>query len=110
MDLNQLRKKIDELDKKIIALLNDRTELVLEVGKKKVENGQEIYAPDREVAVYQKIEAAAAEGPLPKSALKSIYREIMSASLALEKPMTIAYLGPEATLRIWRLFPSLVPV
>lgn len=96
MDLNQIRSKIDELDQKIISLLNDRTALALEVGKLKAEAGKDVYAPERESAIYQKIEREA-KGPLPKEALKSIYREIMSASLALEKPLTIAYLGPEAT-------------
>ncbi len=96
MNLSQIRVKIDELDQKIIALLNERTGLALEVGKVKSESGQEIYAPERESAIYRKIEELA-KGPLPKDALKSIYREIMSASLALEKPLTIAYLGPEAT-------------
>lgn len=96
MNLNQIRTKIDELDQKIIALLNDRTGLALEVGKIKSESGQEVYAPERESAIYRKIEELA-KGPLPKDALKAIYREIMSASLALEKPLTIAYLGPEAT-------------
>ncbi len=97
MDLSQLRKKIDDLDQKIIGLLNDRTEFAREVGKKKIEAGKEIYAPDRESEVYQKIDRLAAKGVLPKDALKSIYREIMSAALALEKPLKIAYLGPEAT-------------
>ena len=96
MNLSQIRVKIDELDQKIISLLNERTGLTLEVGKVKSESGQEVYAPERETAIYNKIEALA-QGPLPKDALKSIYREIMSASLALEKPLTIAYLGPEAT-------------
>ena len=47
MDLSQLRKKIDELDQKIIGLLNERTEFAREVGKKKTEAGKEIYAPER---------------------------------------------------------------
>lgn len=96
MNLSHLRSKIDELDKKIIALLNERTDLALEVGKIKSEAGKEIYAPERESQIYQKIDREA-KGPLPKDSLKSIYREIMSAALALEKPLTIAYLGPEAT-------------
>ncbi|HXV28294.1 MAG TPA: prephenate dehydratase [bacterium] len=97
MDLSHLRKKIDELDRKIIGLLNDRTHLVLEVGKMKEKSGREVYAPDREIQVYTKIEEEGGKGPLPKEALKSIYREIMSASLAIEKTPTISYLGPEAT-------------
>ncbi len=96
MDLSQLRSKIDDLDAKIIQLLNDRTQLALEVGKVKAAAGKEIYAPERESQIYQKIDKEA-KGPLPKDSLKSIYREIMSAALAIEKPLVIAYLGPEAT-------------
>jgi len=97
MDLTKLRKKIDEIDTKIIGLLNQRTQIARETGKKKSAAGKEIYAPDRESEVYRKIEVLAEKEGLPKDALKSIYREIMSASLALEKSLQIAYLGPEAT-------------
>ncbi len=97
MDLSQIRKRIDELDQKIIGLLNDRMDLARQVGKKKMDAGKEIYAPERESEIYQKIDKAAEKGAIPKDALKAIYREIMSASLALEKPLAIAYLGPEAT-------------
>ncbi|HNX69594.1 MAG TPA: prephenate dehydratase [Candidatus Omnitrophota bacterium] len=97
MELSQIRKRIDELDQKIMGLLSERMDLARAVGKKKAETGREIYAPERESEIYQKIDKAAAKGNLPKDALKAIYREIMSASLALEKPLSIAYLGPEAT-------------
>ena len=96
MDLKHLRQKIDDLDRKIIALLNERTGLVLEIGKFKSKAGKEVYAPDRESEIYQRIEELA-QGPLPKDSLKAIYREVMSAALALERPLTIAYLGPEAS-------------
>lgn len=96
MNLNDLRIKIDALDKKIIALLNARTDLVLEVGKIKAESGKEIYAPERERQIYDKL-SRISKGPLSKEALMAIYREIMSASLAMEKPLRIAYLGPEAS-------------
>ncbi len=96
MDLENLRKKIDELDRKIIQLLNDRTNLVLEIGKLKSKEGKAVYAPERESEIYQRIDEIA-KGPLPKDALKSIYREVMSAALALERPLKIAYLGPEAS-------------
>lgn len=96
MDLESIRKKIDELDGKIIDLLNERTKLAVDVGKIKHEAGKEVYAPNRESEIYQRIDEESS-GPMPKDSLKAIYREIMSASLALEKPLTIAYLGPEAT-------------
>jgi chorismate mutase/prephenate dehydratase len=94
--LQQLRSKIDEIDAKLVRLLNERTKLVLEIGKLKHESGGEIYAPDREDAVLRRI-VAKGGGPLPSDSLRAIYREIMSASLSLEKPLVIAYLGPEAT-------------
>jgi chorismate mutase/prephenate dehydratase len=96
MGLDETRKKIDELDNKIIDLLNKRTELVLDIAKIKHAEGKEIYSPEREFEIYAKIDALS-KGPLPADALKIIYREIMSAALSLEKELKIAYLGPEAT-------------
>jgi chorismate mutase/prephenate dehydratase len=94
--LEQLRSKIDAIDTKLVRLLNERTKLVLEIGKIKHASGEEIYASDREDAVLRRI-VEKGQGPLPAESLRSIYREVMSASLALEKPLVIAYLGPEAT-------------
>lgn len=97
MDLTNLRKKIDDVDLKIIGLLNDRMKLVHQVGRKKAEAGKAVYAPEREFEIYQKIDRLAKEEGIPADALKAIYREVMSAALAMEKPLSIAYLGPEAT-------------
>src|ERR1017187_6409647 len=94
--LQPLRSKIDELDSKLVHLLNERTKLVLEIGKVKQTSGGEIYAPDREDAVLRRI-VEKGEGPLPADSLRAIYREVMSASLPLEKALVIAYLGPEAS-------------
>lgn len=91
-----LRRKIDQLDDQIVKLLNQRTQLALEIGKLKNKKGSEIYSPDRESEIYAKL-GQCGDKVLPASALKTIYREIMSASLALERPMKIAFLGPEAT-------------
>jgi len=96
MDLKNSRNQIDEIDEKIIELLNERTKHVLEIGKAKSASGGEVYAPDREYAIYTKIEELS-KGPLPPDALKIIYREIMSAALSLEKELKIGYLGPEAS-------------
>ena len=95
-DIQKLRDKIDKIDNEVINLLNERTQLVLEIAKLKNREGREVYAPDRESEVYRKIDQVK-KGPLKSDSLKSIYREVMSASLALEKPIKIAYLGPEAT-------------
>lgn len=97
MNLEELRKKIDLLDEKIIQILNERTELALKIGELKKGQGASIYSPDRESEVYAKIAHLAKDGPLPQEAIKSVYREIMSAALALERAVSIAYLGPEAT-------------
>jgi chorismate mutase / prephenate dehydratase len=96
MPLSDIRKKIDAIDAKLIALLNERADLVHEVGEVKKKEGVSIYAPEREEALLRSL-VAKSKGRLPASAIRAIYREIMSASLALEKQLTIAYLGPEAT-------------
>ena len=96
MDLSHLRKKIDGLDARIIELLNDRAAITLSIGKEKIKNKKPIYAPEREQDVLKRIKNLNA-GPIKNEAVEAIYREIMSASLALEKPLRIAYMGPEAT-------------
>jgi len=96
MNLNDIRKKIDDIDKKIISLLNERVQLAIETGKLKKAKGDEVYSPSRESEVYRKIDELA-KGPMPTDSIKAIYREVMSAGLSLEKPLSVAYLGPEAT-------------
>jgi chorismate mutase/prephenate dehydratase len=95
MSLEKLRKQIDALDEELIKLLNERIKVALEIGKTKKEQGGEIYVPSREKAVFNRI-AALNSGPLPDESARAIYREIMSAALALESDLKIAYLGPPA--------------
>ena len=59
MDLSKLRQKIDALDSRIIELLNERTGVVLEIGKIKSKEGGRIYSPERETEIYQKIDELA---------------------------------------------------
>jgi len=94
--LKTLRSRIDAIDERLVRLLNERTKHVLDIGKIKQAAGEEIYAPEREEAVLRRI-AGGNKGPLTNESLRAIYREIMSSALALEKPLVIAYLGPEAT-------------
>src|SRR5439155_15379853 len=96
MNIPEHRKAIDRLDAKIVKLLNERTQHVLEIGAIKLKAGEEIYAPHRERAVLQRL-CKLNEGPITNESLRAIYREIMSSALSLEKSMTVAYLGPEAT-------------
>lgn len=96
MDLKKLRRKIDDIDKKIVSLLNERADVTLNISDLKLKSGQNVYSPERERQVLRKI-TAESRGRLSGPALEAIYREIMSASLALKKQLNIAYLGPEAT-------------
>ncbi len=99
MTLDELRKHIDEVDAQLLVLLNRRADLVHRVGEVKREHGSEFYAPEREEQLLRSLAKKNRElqGLLTEEAMRAIYREIMSASLALEKPLTIAYLGPEHT-------------
>jgi chorismate mutase/prephenate dehydratase len=96
MNIPEHRKAIDRLDAHIVRLLNERTRHVLEIGDIKLKAGEEIYAPHRERAVLQRL-CRLNRGPITNESLRAIYREVMSSALSLEKSMTIAYLGPEAT-------------
>jgi chorismate mutase/prephenate dehydratase len=96
MNIVEHRKTIDRLDTQIIRLLNERTQHVLSIGDLKHQAGEPVYAPHRERGVLQRV-CKLNPGPITSESLKAIYREIMSSALALQKTMTIAYFGPEAT-------------
>src|SRR5436189_5105036 len=96
MNIPEHRKAIDHCDAQIVKLLNERTKHVLAIGEIKVKQGEEIYAPHREGAVLHRI-CRLNQGPMTNDSLRAIYREIMSSALSLEKSLTVAYLGPEAT-------------
>ena len=93
MSLDELRKKIDELDYQLVKLLNERARVVVDIGKLKNKTDKPVYAPDREKDVFARI-IKANEGPLPDKCLKAIWRELMSGSFTLERPLRIGYLGP----------------
>ncbi|AKJ02661.1 chorismate mutase [Archangium gephyra] len=91
--LQELRRKIDAVDQRLVRLLNERASLVVEVGKSKRAEGTPIYAPHREAEVLRKV-LSSNKGPLSDRAVEGIYRELMSGSFALEQPLRIGYLGP----------------
>jgi len=93
MSLNDLRKQIDQIDHELVKLINKRAQVVVEVGKIKNQKDKPIYSPDREKEVFERI-CKANEGPLPDKTLIAIWRELMSGSFFLERPLRIAYLGP----------------
>src|SRR5205085_12686150 len=94
--LESLRKQIDALDAQLVALLNDRARVVVDIGKLKQQNKTPIYAPDREKVVLEKVRQLN-RGPLPDRCLEAVYRELMSGSFALEKPLRLGFLGPEGS-------------
>jgi chorismate mutase/prephenate dehydratase len=91
-----LRNKIDEIDHQLVKLLNERACVVVEIGKLKTKTDKPVYAPEREKEVFAKI-TKANEGPLPNRCLVAIWRELMSGSFVLERPLRIGYLGPEGS-------------
>lgn len=94
--LDELRKRIDRVDRRLVGLLNERAELVTEVGKVKRGTGSPIYAPHRENQVLDRV-LGASMGPLPPRTIEAVYRELMSGSFALEQPLRIGYLGPQGS-------------
>lgn len=96
MSLQELRTKIEAVDEQILKLLNERAGLAMEVGHVKAGLGQPPFVPGREVQVLERIQKLNG-GPLPRTALRAIYQEIISSCRNLEQPVTVAYLGPAAT-------------
>ncbi len=97
MSLEEHRIKIDAIDTEIIRLLNERADIVHEIGVIKKREGLEIYAPEREEKLLRRLVDKGKGGRLPGISIRAIYREIMSAALALEEDLKIAYLGPLGT-------------
>lgn len=94
--LAPLRAQIDQLDAQLVQLLNQRAAVASEVGRLKAEQERDFHVPSREREVHERV-ASLNKGPLPTEALRGIFREIMSACLALESPVNVAFLGPLAT-------------
>ena len=84
--LSRTRARIDEIDEKLLALLNERSTLSREVGRIKADDKSSIFKPQREQEILERL-CARNTGPLPESALRSIWREIMSSSRALQRPL-----------------------
>ena len=92
MTIPEHRQAIDKLDAQLVRLLNERTRHVLEIGAIKRKAGQEIYAPHRERAVFERV-CKLNKGPITNESLRAIYREIMSAAIALERPKITSSTG-----------------
>ncbi len=96
--LEALRKAIDATDDEILELLNRRADLAAQVAevKRAEDENTSFYRPEREARVLQRI-IESNQGPLSGEEVARLFREVMSACLALELPLQVAYLGPEGT-------------
>lgn len=90
------RKEIDSIDDQMMALLNRRAQLAMEIGTVKKAKNLPLYVPSREREIFERLQAENA-GPFPTKAIPRVFREIISASLSLEYPLRVVYLGPKAT-------------
>ncbi len=94
--LAALRDEIDAIDSRILDLLNQRTERTNEVGRVKAKGKATPFVPGRQLEIFERLEREA-QGPFPKQAIRKVFREIISASISLQRGVSVAYLGPPAT-------------
>ena len=94
--LDQIRTDLDGIDRELVRLLSRRAELAIEVGHSKRRDGIPFFVPERERAIFDRLEREN-PGPLTAKQLHAIYREIISAAIAAEKPISVAYWGPPGT-------------
>lgn len=94
--LQGLRLQIDAVDRELLALLNRRASLSLEVGRVKANTSGPVFRPQRERQILDNL-ASENSGPLPEEHLRSIWHEIFASSRTLQRPVSVAYLGPEGT-------------
>lgn len=95
-NINDLRALIDRVDDDIIKLLNERMEYVKKIGELKNTSGSHIYRPEREKAIISRLESLSSKN-LNKKSIEAVYFEIFSISRNLEKPQSVAFLGPFGT-------------
>jgi chorismate mutase/prephenate dehydratase len=98
-ELHEIRGRIDELDERIQALISERARLAQAVGSSKQHapvRARDFYRPEREAQVLRRVQARN-EGPLRDEEIVRLFREIMSACLAQQEPLKVAFLGPEGT-------------
>ena len=96
MSLSDWRKEIDQIDEQVVQLINRRAELAQSIGHAKSRTRSHYFTPEREHIVFKRL-LALNNGPLEATAIRAIYREIISACRALEKPLAVSFLGPEGT-------------
>src|SRR5438477_8881070 len=112
--LDECRQRIDQIDRELVSLLNERARVSLQVGRLKADDGAPVYRPEREAQVFRNVETAG-EGPLGREALRDIWAEILSSSRALQRKVRVGFLQPigtfshEAALRQFGHSAEMVP-
>src|SRR5687767_15570076 len=94
--LDEIRRDIDAIDEQLVQMLTDRVELAKEVGRVKGQDNRPYFTPERERAIFEKLERIN-PGTLQNRQLRAIFREIISAARAAEKPLMVSYWGPPGT-------------
>jgi chorismate mutase/prephenate dehydratase len=94
--LAKLRARIDEVDDRILELLDDRATATAEIGRIKADDSASPFVPGRELEIYDRLERRS-RGPFPRSAIRNVFREIISASISLQRGVKVGYLGPRGT-------------
>ncbi len=94
--LKRLRTQVDQLDQSLLDLLNQRGKLVQHIGVLKQKNGQSIFVPGRERALLSDLKSKNS-GPLSNESVETLFREVIHACRNLQKHLTVAYFGPEAS-------------
>ncbi len=100
VEIERLRARIDAVDDAILAQLNERAELVGQVGREKQAEGSAVYEPTRERRIIERLRAGN-PGPFPSAGIAPVFREIISATRSLEEAIRVAYLGPEGTFLLF---------
>ncbi len=93
MDISEIRKKIDNIDAKLVEMISERANCAIAIGNLKTSGSKSIFAPDREMQVMNGV-LRNNKGPLSDASMSAIFREVISACRALEKPVTVSYFGP----------------
>ena len=94
--IDDWRAEIDRVDDSILELLNERARCNAEIGRLKADDGSTPFVPGRELEIFERLERQSA-GPFPRGGIRNVFREIISASIALQRGVRVAYLGPAAT-------------
>src|SRR5690606_14487159 len=99
VSLQELRERIDAIDDAILDLIEQRARTAEEVGRVKQSSGRSMHDPEREQRIFERLEKKHADGGnvFPRSSLRPVFREIISACSSMEQEVTVSYLAPPGT-------------